>query len=270
MKLTIYDVSHGFCARVVTPNGKALFFDCGFRDGATPHPMAEMKAEGIEEVSRLTISNYDQDHVRGLPELLDTFNVKGLVRNESLPVDVLRAMKEEGGIVTDAMEATLKMHTEYVHPLPQPIDFGGVEIRNFYNSYPDFEDTNNLSVVSFLKCGLWSVLFTGDMEKAGWEKLLLREKFKTMLAEVKVFVASHHGRENGYCPEIFDYCKPEIIVISDKEYVHESQENSYAQHAEGIPWNDGKRYVFTTRSDGTIFFRRGANGVFLISTENGG
>lgn len=39
--------------------------------------------------------------------------------------------------------------------------------------------------------------------------MLKNADFRQRLAEVNVFVASHHGRENGYCEEVFQYCKPE-------------------------------------------------------------
>jgi beta-lactamase superfamily II metal-dependent hydrolase len=80
------------------------------------------------------------------------------------------------------------------------------------------------------------------------------EGFRYHLSRVNIFVASHHGRETGYCKEVFDYCNPEIVIISDKEIVHETQNQQFKQHASGVPWNGGpeKRYVLTTRSDGTI------------------
>ncbi|HEY1525427.1 MAG TPA: hypothetical protein VGH51_04245 [Candidatus Angelobacter sp.] len=118
-----------------------------------------------------------------------------------------------------------------------PVDYAGVELTTFWNSYPEFTDTNNLSVVSFLQYGGSSICVTGDLERAGWESLLLRSDFREHLHSVNIFIASHHGRISGYCERVFDYCNPAIILISDKEMVYESQKCDYAKHASGITWN---------------------------------
>lgn len=40
------------------------------------------------------------------------------------------------------------------------------------------------------------------MEKAGWTILLQSPWFVQQLQGVTLFVASHHGGENGYCEEV--------------------------------------------------------------------
>ena len=72
------------------------------------------------------------------------------------------------------------------------------------------------------------------------------------LSRVNIFVASHHGRENGYNEEIFKYCSPPII-ISDESIKYDTQDVDYRKHSKGIPWDDGNtRYILTTRNDGMI------------------
>jgi hypothetical protein len=79
---------------------------------------------------------------------------------------------------------------------------------------------------------------------------------------VNVFVASHHGRESGYCDAVFAHCAPEIVVISDEEIRFDTQESvDYAVHTKGINWTTGGvRRVLTTRSDGMIWFEADALG----------
>jgi beta-lactamase superfamily II metal-dependent hydrolase len=98
------------------------------------------------------------------------------------------------------------------------------------------------------------IIFPGDLEAAGWRALLQNKSFISQLSRVNIFVTSHHGRETGYCPEVFNYCAPHIFIISDREIVHETQKQLYARHASGVLWNGGpeRRYVLTTRSDGLI------------------
>lgn len=71
-----------------------------------------------------------------------------------------------------------------------------------------------------------------------------------------MLIASHHGRESGYCAEVFDYCSPSVIVFSDGPIVHATQgmSDAYARHATGIQFNGEKRYVLSTRRDGTFWW----------------
>lgn len=69
------------------------------------------------------------------------------------------------------------------------------------------------------------------MEAAGWARLLEQQAFRAELADVRVLVASHHGRENGYCKEVFDYARNvEVVIFSDSEMKYATQEmaNAYA------------------------------------------
>jgi hypothetical protein len=86
--------------------------------------------------------------------------------------------------------------------------------------------------------------------------LLAREDFKRALRETGVLVASHHGRENGGCEKIFQYCKPYFIVISDKGYMYDMQKTIpfYRNKAGGGHFRGETRHVLTTRHDGKIEF----------------
>lgn len=83
-------------------------------------------------------------------------------------------------------------------------------------------------------------------------------KFQSIVSETQVLVASHHGRENGICDDIFTKygCHPFWIVISDKGHAHETQDtvNYYAGKVKGAAFDNEIRKVLTTRSDGTILF----------------
>jgi hypothetical protein len=109
-------------------------------------------------------------------------------------------------------------------------------------------------------------VFPGDIERDGWLVMLERADFRQYLSQVNVFVASHHGRENGYCEEVFRYCKPDIVVISDKGIQHDTQEHCYDSHATGLDFSrSGRRYVLTTRKDGHITIEKAKGNLYTIS-----
>lgn len=254
MEIQIFDVSHGFCAYLIADNGNVMLFDCGHNERTGFRPSLYLPRSGCSTIENLIITNYDEDHISDLCDLLNALSVKILLCNRSITAEQLRQLKLENGPLTANMEKLISMRTRYSNTDFIPPDFSGIEHKVFFCTYPLFKDSNNLSLVSFIHYDGVGIVFPGDIEKKGWEELLKQEQFKDNLRRTHFFVASHHGRYNGYCEEVFEYCKPEIVIISDKEVVHETQKNCYAKHASGIPWNGGyeRRYVLTTRSDGMI------------------
>jgi hypothetical protein len=96
------------------------------------------------------------------------------------------------------------------------------------------------------------------MEKAGWLQLLRSPAFIQELYDVNLFVASHHGRENGYCEEVLNLC-PQIraIIISDKKMGYQTQEtvDRYRRYANGFLYGADTRRVLTTRRDSSMLFQ---------------
>jgi hypothetical protein len=77
------------------------------------------------------------------------------------------------------------------------------------------------------------------------------------LQGVTVFIAAHHGRENGFCEEALSLCPCiQAIVISDKKMGYQSQEtvDRYRTYARGFNYNGENRHVLTTRRDGNMQF----------------
>ena len=253
MEFRIFNVGHGFCALLVADNGNVMLFDCGHDDWIGFRPSKHLRELGCSAISRLIISNYDEDHISDLHRLASVLDIRTLCRNKSIPPQSLRQLKFQGGPLSPSMETLLDMHERYTAPVSPPLDFAGVELVTFHNPYPTFQDTNNLSLVSFIRYSDLCIMCPGDLEKPGWAALLRKPDFRRYLGQVSVFIASHHGRENGYLREVFDFCDPDIVIISDESKQYQTQETDYADHARGIRFNNGRmRYVLTTRRDGNI------------------
>lgn len=261
MKLEIHDVDHGGCVLATSPTGHRLMLDCGLSFGRPWFPSITYRGEYIDT---LMLLNLDEDHVEDLQALWNDCPIGAIVSNPTVTAAALSAMKSKGmrsGVRT-AHNILSAFGTgligNYTHSL------GGIHWHAFWNAYgTEFTDTNNLSLAVFVTFGGVTILFGGDLETAGWRKLLLNPDFRRRLSEVKVFVASHHGRDNGCCDELFLWCRPELIIFSDGEKQHETQETAawYRGKATGIPdWTRSpgifgiqpKRHVMTTRKDGTI------------------
>lgn len=259
MRIEIYDVAHGACASILKDDGRLLMVDCGHNDETDFHPSSYLLREGHHTVQALFISNYDRDHFSDLPNLRSGLHIESLYRNRSINSAQLRALKLQSGPIGVAMESLLQMIDEYSGDIGVDSPIFDTGITTFSNPYPSFDDTNNLSLVTFLNYRNINIVFPGDLECAGWTQLLLNSAFREALSKVQIFVASHHGRESGYCPEVFDYCNPQIVIISDDVIQYDTQEAvDYAVHARGVSWPDGTvRRVLTTRNDGMISIWQG-------------
>ncbi len=257
MRLSIFNVGHGSCAYLIADphqgdTSNVALFDCGHDEKAGFWPSSYLRARGCTGVEHLVISHYDEDHLSDLANLRRVLPIQVLHRNESLTADQIRRMKLASGPITPGVEAVLDMiSTASSNPMVPPA-LGGVELTTFSLPYPQFQDTNNLSLVAFVHHPSVSLVLPGDLEKEGWRIMLADRLFREHLRRVRVFVASHHGRENGYLPEVFNHCTPDIVVISDTAIQHDTQENCYAQHARGITMDGTNRRVLTTRRDGHI------------------
>jgi beta-lactamase superfamily II metal-dependent hydrolase len=141
----------------------------------------------------------------------------------------------------------------------------GMEKMFFHHSPAKFQDTNNLSVVTFISYNNVGIMFPGDLETAGWQEFLKDQNFLSYLRRTNILIASHHGRESGYCKEVFDYCSPHTVIISDKSIVHDTQDHDfYSQHCSGLNFGNTLRQVLTTRNDGKITIEIPAVGNYTV------
>lgn len=257
MRFEILNVEHGFCAYAVGSDGGVFLFDCGH--GPANRPSTYLPARRITSVRRLFVTNYDEDHISDLLAVRGHLDVQSLTRNASLNSAQIRSLKTPP--ISPAMTELLSMVDSWTGALsPEQIEPAGLRVWFFHNDYPSFTDTNNLSLLTFLDVGHVSFALGGDLERSGWLKVLEEPHVQGLLKRVNVFVASHHGRESGYCREVFDYCSPRLIVMSDGpiQYGTQLMASTYAQHASGEMFNTGSgqelRKVVTTRKDGNIFW----------------
>jgi len=265
--LQVFNVEHGACALLTTPVAGAwqrILIDCGHNATTGFTPGQHLSKLGVREIDLLVVTNYDEDHVSGYRSLRDHgVGYRWILRNPSVPPAAIRQLKSETGI-GPGMEAFLH-DLQQVRPAtridPQPT-FGDVEIEWFYNVFPGFQDENNLSLVAHVRIRGLSFLFPGDMECSGFQNLLrCLPRFREVVASTDVLIASHHGRENGICPEMFaDHnCRPQLVVISDDYKQYDTQETVqfFRRQCRGIAGYRGSatpRRVLTTRRDGEIRF----------------
>ena len=272
MKINIFDVGHGNCALVTCPNGTRIMIDCGYRLDPGWFPSVTFAGQYID---LLVFSNLDEDHVRDLPHIRRDVTLGSIFSNPSVTASALATMKREHGMGDGVCQAHAILDDCGPGLVGRLADGGSVGAWAYCNHYEaPFTDTNNLSPAVFVRYGAFTILFAGDLETAGWQALLRSPNFQWDLASVNILVASHHGRANGQCEEVFQIRRPDVVVFSDNQRQYNSQDTDawYRARATGIVDLDsyghsGKRYVLTTRHDGSMQIDAASNGRFLVTTK---
>jgi len=264
LKVIIWDVQHGNAIYMQTPNGLNFMFDIGsgsYKSGSGFSPLRHMK---INRLDFFLISHPHADHMRDLPVIFESdFELRVLSRPKGLPEEFIRKSNrsEDQGLV----DLYLELDRKYTSPLsPErnpclPRNNGGVEVKIFKWEEAGSSNLNNHSLVAVVSFGREKMIIPGDIEKSGWKALLRQEEFLKAIKNTSIFIASHHGRESGYCGELFNYFTPDIVIISDGRFCDTSATDRYDRHAKGFrvykrDTNESKiRKVLTTRNDGAIW-----------------
>jgi beta-lactamase superfamily II metal-dependent hydrolase len=257
MRVVIHNVGHGSCVSFLHDNGNSMVWDCGHIE--ENRPSVFLPYWGIHRISRFFITNFDQDHISDFPNLLAKIPIEVVHTNTYVGSALLEAIKKESGPITAQMRSVINylgdLEAAGAKPPLVPPDFPGVEFTVYCHPYsPNHSTTNDLSLVTIANCNGVKFVVAGDMSEKGWGDLLLRRDFVLAISDCALFIASHHGRKDGYSEEIMRLVNPDVVVISDSNIKHATQEmtNIYARHASGINYGGRVRSVLSTRNDGDI------------------
>lgn len=231
---------------------------------------SEQKKLGLYE---LALTNYDEDHFSGLPYLRSKVYIKSVKFPKNLTGDEIKGVKQ---YVTQPMAEVVEILKTYIYDVK---DYNPPYIRKcFCLEKTDFPneaiDTNKLSQLVFLTMNNIRICIPGDLPEPAWDKHLQNPKLTSMLSDTNILVASHHGREDGFNLEVFTYCKPECIILSDKHLVHDTQEGMASKYANFVKGNgivlngnnNSLRKTLTTRNDGHIWIRIETDGTRVYKT----
>ncbi|MDR2067919.1 MAG: hypothetical protein LBP41_02950 [Holosporaceae bacterium] len=277
LRLYIFNVGSGQCIFVYPSDnaGCCALIDCGcssdvlnFIIGYLPPDSSNPSQKNL---GNLTLTNYDEDHFSGICDLYEKVTISTVCFSKNLSSEEIRKTKDRE---TEALKCLLKIkekelytgnvdcppYRKYAYSLNKD------ELNLFPLSHQRKISTNNLSQMVFIEYNGFVTCIPGDLESEGWEKILKKKEVQECLRKTKLFIASHHGRESGYSPKIFGYCRPECVVISDDSIRYATQENMssiYSNHVigTGILFSGESRKVLTTRKDGHLLIEIGSNGM---------
>ena len=269
MRIFIHDVGHGQAIHAFTPSGQVVAIDLGCSDLFSPLKWLRTK---VSTIDNLIITHPHGDHIDEILLLFAYgFKVRQLWRPKWLTEQEVRFANQAS--YAAKLDRYFEISQNFSVPI-EPENFignptvnGGATISTFASNRCGRSNINNHSgVVVFEYLGV-RVVVPGDNEPTSWRELLKDPTFVSATKGAHVFLASHHGRQSGYCPELFDEAsgimKPNLCVISDGRVQDTDATARFTYHASGwcvhsrggSPSED--RYCVTTRSDGAIIIEIG-------------
>lgn len=281
MRLIIFDVGNAACSVISSPTNIGMMIDCGSNNDKTnPVDLYKkykkwlrvtpfVKSDGKQfELGLLHITHPDDDHIR---------NAKRI--KEELEPYLLRKRKYEEFPDGDTINKEYKdyIDKEYRGSNPEIIDWGFDENKIFQipmeilkaDELLSKKLRNNSSIIRFIRKNGFSILYSGDLEKAGWDWLINNDKgfVSTVSKGIDILIAPHHGHKSGFPSALFDTIGNVRCVIHSKgsEGTIEGTDVSsqYSGKADGVIYtslNDEFQYkgkVLTTRSNGNIYIEFG-------------
>ena len=263
LKIIFYDVGHGNCTHIITPNNKHILIDVGTQEDKSIVNYIEKKYfPNGGRIDLLIITHPHEDHIYDLPMLYTKLKPKVLHRHrDAFEITPNNDTQIHKNIAFYAN----KMHNEYNSPVyteNNPLvkeNNGNVDIEIILppKNIIIKDELNTFSPIIILKYGIFKFVLTGDNLNTALKHIVYENdnNIKDKIKNATVLLAPHHGRTNGFCPEFFNIIDPYLTVISDKSKEHETQVNSTDNYkGKGLTINNEKRYVLTTRNDKTISF----------------
>jgi competence protein ComEC len=221
LHISFLDVGQGDATLIQTPSGRYILIDGGLYPSVLNDHLGREIPFWDRDVDLVIATHPDEDHVAGLPGVLERYDVGLLITNG-------QAAQEE------SYQALLDVATENAVPIHQAtageiIDIGdGVRLEILNPSSPQAltpspGHDNDLSVALRLVYGDFSLLLTGDAGAAAEREMLASGR---PLSAV-VYKAGHHGARSSSSASFLRAVLPRYVVVSAGEgnnYGHPHEE----------------------------------------------
>ena len=275
LRIMIFDVEHGFCAFVRSPNGYGLLIDCGRSEGFSPvkyilqNEISSLRKFNGFNLAQFILTHPHDDHLNDVEALARDLRPAIMVRQKTYDWEEVKSGSPLRGEYGN-LDMFSAWQESYDRRIGSP-DWG-MKLENHWltpqraKELDEAKFVNNSSIVTVIEYNGFKAVFPGDLEEAGWRELLRDPSFVNSIRGATLFVASHHGHSSGYCGEIFEVMgKPVCNVVSARAGDdHVSRAYSSLENAEGFDYEGGTRRMFSTRNDGSIFVEVGEDGKGIL------
>lgn len=274
LQITFFNVGHGSCTHIVTPNQQHFLVDVGSNEQESVVDFLD-KYYGLQQSGKriefLVITHPHKDHIFDLPPLFNSPIKPRVIWKEDQAFPIKPEKQEDEYLFRTANEMN-RSYSSPISPEQSPTNSsynGGVIFQIFPNvSHYNPDDLNTFSPIIVLVYAGRKIILTGDNNKGILKDRVSQEP--TMCNAIKncdILLAPHHGRDTDFCKEFFDIANPRLTIVSDKPKEHNTQELTSTNYkGRGFPVEGEERFVLTTRKDGNIVLTIFANGEMFIHT----
>lgn len=258
LDVVFFDVGQGDAALLRTPSDRHILVDAGPRSPSSAAAefaiLPFLEQWGIRELDLVVISHSDEDHLGGLPTLLEEIKVRRVVHNDqSADTELydqtrrllLEKSVQHGGVDRgDVLQIGSSVQAQVLGP-PR--------------SDP-FESENDASVVLRVEYGVVDVLLPGDVE-ARAERDLVRSYGGNLKSEV--VKVPHHGSVTSSTPAF-------VRSVSDsgktRAVVSVGDNRQYGMPAENVMqrWKAQGRNVYSTAREGAVWMRTDGKRIWRV------
>ncbi|HLG26160.1 MAG TPA: ComEC/Rec2 family competence protein, partial [Paenisporosarcina sp.] len=218
---TVIELPHQQGVILIDAGGLLRFDQAFWKQSDTPFEIGRevivpfLKGRGINRIDTFIWTHADSDHIEGAEEILEEIKVEeihvtpGAIYESTLKEAFQTAINNNILIKEQMADTNWQIgNTQLMYVSPQDTEYEG----------------NDDSLVLYMKHGLFTALFTGDLEKDGEEDIL--RKYEGM-QNVVILKAGHHGSKTSSSLEFINQLNPDLTIFSagkNNRYGHPSQE----------------------------------------------
>ena len=191
------------------------------------NPIEYFRNNQIDEIFRFVLTHPDMDHMDGIKELFDNFDVQNFWDTENC----IGEYYSDDGL-------------NILAPTQELVDEA--------NRCKDYNDCSY--VILFKTMNGKKIIFSGDSGEKTWNYIL--ENFEEDVKNIDVLVAPHHGRKTGGNDEYLDILNPKLTLFG----------NSKSEYLGYQSWlNRGLDHI-TNNEAGNIILRISGNSLKVFVT----
>jgi competence protein ComEC len=218
--LRIYhiDVDQAAATLFVSPGGHTLLIDSG-KNHHGSRVLAALRAAGVDRIDFFVDTHYHEDHYGGIDEVVDSGVPVGASYDRGdkrwLPIEKRDSEPAFLGYERTVGHLAQQLRRGMTIPLDPMmtvtcLSSGGVVLGENDPPQPGDQE-NDMSIGLLITFGAFRYWIGGDTENATESKLAARD----LVQDVDVYVAHHHGADNGSSAGFLADLRPTVIIISN-------------------------------------------------------
>ncbi|MCB2285730.1 MBL fold metallo-hydrolase [Clostridium algidicarnis] len=242
LKVHYIDVEQGD-STLIQIDDKNILIDAG-PGIAKEKVVSYLKEAGVSKLDYVIATHPHEDHIGNMADIIDSFEI-----GEFIAPKAISTTKSFENMIKSLKAKNLQIKTPNAG---DKISLGAAQLEIIAPNNNSYQYLNNYSIVTKLKYGNRSFIFTGDAESISEGEILAKQ----LDLSADVLKVGHHGSKTSTTDQFLKAINPKYAVISvgkDNNYGHPDKEVLYklANNNTDIFRTD-KQGTIVAESDGNI------------------